>query len=196
VNEQLEIREELLIALGDHLAVAGVSVAVVIVGGASLVLTGLIKRTTSDIDIIAQVDERTRPPTPVQATPLPSAMETAIRTVARDFALPTAWMNTQIGAQWRAGLPPDLLKEAIRREYGPLTVYFAARAGLIPLKLFAAVDSGPASKHYQDLLALAPKDTEIDLAAEWVRRQDEGERFDQLVEQVVERLRSDLDSHG
>ena len=191
-----EIREDLLMALGDHLAVAGVSVAVVIVGGASLVLTGLINRTTKDIDIIAQVDESARPPAPLPATPLPSAMEAAIRTVARDFALPADWMNTQVGAQWRAGLPPDLLQGAIRKEYGPLTVYFAARAGLIPLKLFAVVDSGPDSKHFQDLLALEPSEAEIERAAGWVLGQDVGDDFDQLVEQAVERLRSDLDTHG
>ena len=195
MNRQPEIRAVLLMSLGDHLTVAGVSVAIVVVGGASLVLTGLIERATKDIDIIAQVDESNGSAMPLPAVPLPPAMEEAIRTVARDFALPADWMNTQVGAQWQAGLPPDLLVGAVRRQYGRLTVYFAARAGLIPLKLFATIDSGPESKHYQDLLALAPTDEETDRAADWVRGQDVGEHFEQLMEQAVERLRTDLGSN-
>lgn len=49
--------EELLTALGETLQEAGEPVALLVVGGASLSLRGLVERTTKDVDVIARVDQ-------------------------------------------------------------------------------------------------------------------------------------------
>jgi len=65
-------------------------------------------------------------------------------------------MNTEIAAQWTQGLPLWLAEDLTWRRYGDLKVGLAGRRTLIALKLFAAVDRGPRSVHYQDLVALEP----------------------------------------
>ncbi len=62
---------------------------------------------------------------------------------------------------------------------------------LIALKLFAAVDQGKESVHYQDLLALDPEETELRDAEEWVRQQDVSEIFQDLVTQTSLTVRDD-----
>ena len=68
------------------------------------------------------------------------------------------------------------------------------RYDLIFFKLYAAADSGgPASVHYQDLRALRPTSLELDEAATWARKQDPSAGFSIILEQVMERLRTDVD---
>ena len=67
------------------------------------------------------------------------------------------------------GLPPWISDDLTWRRFGALLIGLAGRQTLIALKLFAAVDQGPRSVHYQDLVVLAPTDEELDIAASWVR---------------------------
>lgn len=62
---------------------------------------------------------------------------------------------------------------------------------VIALKLFAAIDQGPESVHYQDLAALKPTDEELEEAAEWVRAQDTSPVFAEMIDQVIRRVRHD-----
>lgn len=185
--------EEVLQATGDLLEAEGVQVGLVVVGGASLNLLGFVARTTDDVDVIARVDERPSagdvallPP-----EPLPDTLQRAIARVARDFGLPETWMNTEIGAQWRQGLPPWLAEDLTWRRYGGLQVGLAGRRTLVTLKLFAAVDQGPRSVHYQDLVALSPAMEELDNAATWVRTQDASEAFALMLDQVIDHVMRD-----
>ena len=178
---------EALEAVGDLLADANVAYGIVVVGGASLNLLGLVTRATNDVDVIATVAnlqarplELTEPP-----QPLPAPLQRAIETVQRDFDLPAGWMNTEIAAQWTQGLPPGLAKDLTWHRYSGLQVGLAGRASLISLKLFAAVDRGPQSVHFQDLLALQPTSAELEEAALWVRTQDAAPEFPLLVDQVI-----------
>ena len=100
-------------------------------------------------------------------------------------------MNTEIGAQWDLGLPPFLTDDLTWHRYGGLHVGLAGRRTLIALKLFAAVDQGPESVHYQDLVALAPTDEELNAAASWVRGQDTSPIFAEMLDQVTHRVRND-----
>ena len=111
--------------------------------------------------------------------------------MARDFGLPKDWMNTAIGAQWRQGLPPWLGTDVTWRTYGGLTVGLAGRRTLIALKLFAAVDQGPQSVHYQDLVALSPTPEELEAAAEWVRTQDASDAFARMLDEVIRYVKHD-----
>jgi hypothetical protein len=185
--EELTTRsiEELLEAVGDHLALAGVSVSVVAVGGASLIMLGWVERATRDVDIIALAEKHDQGYRLMPPDPFPPALAAAIARVARDFSLPADWMKAAIGAQWAYGLPAPIDTDIQWRRYKALEVGFAGRKTLIALKLFASVDQGPESVHVQDLIALRPADDELHEAARWVQGQDENPAFPNLVAQVV-----------
>ncbi len=183
--------EEILQATGDLLKTESVQVGIVVVGGASLNLLGFVTRTTDDVDVIARVNEVSSTVTLLPPEPLPDALQHAIARVARDFGLAETWMNTEIGAQWKQGLPPWLIEDLTWRQYGGLQIGLAGRRTLITLKLFAAVDQGPRSVHYQDLVALSPTTAELDDAAAWVRTQDAAEAFALMLDEVIDHVRRD-----
>jgi len=95
--------------------------------------------------------------------------------------------------RWRPEWLPDEIDWV---QFGGLEVGFAGRRSLIALKLFAAVDRGPESVHYQDLLALAPTVAELESAADWVVGQDAGGEFPQLLKQVLRHVERDLGRTG
>ena len=65
------------------------------------------------------------------------------------------------------------------------------RYDLVFLKLYAAVDHrGPESVHFQDLLALAPTDEELEAAAAWVRQQDPTPVIAEQTTKVIQHARS------
>lgn len=175
---------EVLSALGGHLEAAGESAAIVVVGGSTLAVRGWVNRVTADVDVIAQATRQDGDRVLVAADPLPSALVVAAERVARDYGLPSWWLDTNIGLQWNHGLPPEFSEEIEWRRYGSLEVGFAGRRSLIALKLYAAADGGPESIHVQDLIALNPTDEELSKAVDWVSRQDASHHFPALVEEV------------
>jgi hypothetical protein len=181
-----ETIEEALAAVGDLLQAGGEEIAVVVVGGATLNLLGIVRRSTSDVDVIAQAyrDEAGQLRL-AHAEPFPESLQRAIQTVARDFSLAADWMNAAVGKQWAQGLPPSTSEEITWRTYGGLDVGLVGRRALITLKLFATVDQGPKSVHHQDLVELAPTDDELREAAAWVETQDASPIFPQLVQEAV-----------
>lgn len=181
--------ESALTAVGDLLRIAGEEVSLVVVGGATMNLLGIVRRSTSDVDVIARAYRDEHGVLYLaQAEPFPAALRNAIETVARDFGLPNDWMNAEVGSQWVHGLPPWILDETTWRSYGNLHVGLVDRRTLIALKLFASVDSGPRSVHVQDLLALAPTDAEFEEARRWVTTQDVYEGFETMISQVIEHV--------
>lgn len=190
-NMQLPI-EAGLRAVGDLLAAGGNRASIVVVGGASLNLLGLLLRTTSDVDVIARVErEADGSLRLIHAEPFPPPLQEAIRTVARDFGLDPDWMNADVGKQWSQGFPPALMEELAWRTYGGLEVGLVGRRTLVALKLFAAVDCGPGSVHAQDLRALRPTDAEWTEATAWVETQDAAAEFPTMVRKMVEHVRAD-----
>lgn len=182
--------EGVLGAVGELLAAEGEHIAIVVVGGATLNLLGVVQRATSDVDVIARAF---RDPTGElrleRALPFPPALARSIRTVARDFGLPEDWMNAVIEAQWTHGLPPGLPEDITWRQYGDgLDVGLVGRRTLIDLKLFAAVDRGPRSVHLQDLIVLSPSEEEMRSAAAWVLTQDAAPEWASLVHEVIEHV--------
>ena len=176
----------LLSAVGAHLEAIGVEVSIAVVGGAALALHGWVPRTTQDVDVIALADELgvLGPPR------LPAPLLRAVERVARDFNLPDHWLNAVVGAQWRTGLPDGFTTDLEWRSFHGLRVGLAGRATLLALKLFAAVDKGPASVHSQDLLVLSPSDDELAHAARWVLTQDLAPEWPRLVTEVVDHVRA------
>jgi alkylation response protein AidB-like acyl-CoA dehydrogenase len=181
-------------ALGEILDSQGETVAVVVLGGAALIMQGFVARVTQDVDVIAISREtqelKNRDIEPPE--PLPEPLVRGILRVARDFNLPDDWMNTTIGLQWKTGLPPGFSGRIHWEQYGGLWLGLADRYDLIFLKLFAAADSeGPSSVHYQDLMALHPTHDELGAAAQWVRSQDPSPLFAKIIDQVLEHAKSD-----
>lgn len=189
-SEQLRT---LLSGVGELLEARGETASIVVVGGAGLSLQGIVERTTDDVDVIARADsdEEGEGVVLVRPDPLPEALQEAVARVARDYGLDPHWLNTEIADQWKTGLPPSLETSLTWRRFGGLRVGVAGRRSLIALKLFAAVDQGPESVHYQDLLALSPTDEELQDAAEWVMSQDPSPSIETHVEQVIDHVRHD-----
>ena len=184
-----------LSAVGELLAAEGVEVGIVVVGGVALNLLGVVKRTTTDVDVLAIVPSLTDTGEVALAPPepLPEPLRRAIATVARDLQLPNDWMNTVVGLQWETGLPPGMGRRLHWRQFAGLRVGLADRYDLIFLKLYAAADSGsPTSVHFQDLLALRPTERELLAAAAWVREQDPTPAFVRILEQVIEHARKSI----
>ena len=188
--------EKALDALGELLTAGGTEFGIVVLGGAALNLLGIVERTTRDVDVLAITSSTLDAGLPLLTPPepLPEPLKRAIDRVARDFRIPEDWVDTTMGLKLQTGLPPGLERRIHWRRYGGLVVGLVDRYNLIFFKLYAATDSGgPASVHYQDLLALRPTSLELDEAATWVRKRDPSGGFSIILEQVMERLRTDVD---
>jgi len=176
--------EKMFAAVGDRLREGGATASIVVLGGAALNLLGFVDRPTRDVDVLARRDDETgalRHP-----EPLPAALVKAIVEVALDFGEPRDWMNTAVAFQWVTGLPPGLEQRIEWRAFGALRVGLVAREDLIAFKLYASADqTGPASVHVSDLLALRPTPQELVQAAAWIRTQDASPDFHVVVDRVV-----------
>ena len=167
--------EEVLRAVGDLLEAEGVQVGVVVVGGASLNLLGFVSRTTDDIDVIARVEGAGCAGREAASTGTPAGCPGACRRQGRA----RLWVATNLDEHGGRGTVAA----------GAASV--AGRRTLIALKLFAAVDQGPRSVHYQDLVMLAPAADELEHAVGWVRMQDASDVFASMLDQVIDHVLRD-----
>jgi hypothetical protein len=171
----------LLSALGEQLAAADEHHELVVIGGSGLLAIGAIERATRDIDIVALHSAGHLS----GAKPLPEGLRAARERVARDFSLPTEWLNPGPTDLLELGLPKGFVERLDRRGYGEgLVVYFASRYDQIHFKLYALVDQGP-GKHENDLRALSPSEDELIAAADWTRSQDPSEGYAQSLRQAL-----------
>ncbi len=180
----VEAADRLLSALGEQLDALGQRFELVVIGGSGLLALGLIERSTRDVDILAlrSGDELG------SARPLPPNLEVARDRIARDFSLPTNWLNPGPTDLLEFGLPEGFLDRLDRRDYGEaLTVYLASRYDQIHFKLYALVDQGP-GKHEDDLRALSPTQAELVAAARWSRLHDPSEGYAQILGEVLSHL--------
>lgn len=150
----------------------------VVCGGTALAATGLIDRTTKDVDIVALMGDDADLLDPA---PLPLALVQAAQEVALDLGLPPDWLNngpsSGDGGLFRLGLPEGFAVRLAWVTIGDrLTVCFVSRYDKIHFKLYAAVDQS-GSYHAEDLRALAPTDEEMIAAARWTRSHDPSEGY-------------------
>lgn len=162
-----------LVALGETLAARGLSYELVAAGGSGLLLLGLISRPTRDLDVIAIVEAGSYH----KAEPLPAPLVQAVRDVGEALGIGGAWLNAGPADLLDFGLPEGFASRVDTRRYGPLTVHLAGRSDQVAFKLYAAVDTGPNSKHFQDLHDLAPTRAELVAAARWAQRHDPSPGF-------------------
>ncbi|MCH2109519.1 MAG: hypothetical protein MK135_09320, partial [Polyangiaceae bacterium] len=139
--------EQSLEALGELLESRGQGGELVAIGGGSLLLLGLIGRPTKDLDIVALVEDGVLR----KEEPLPDFIVTAVQDVALAMGLADDWLNPGPSELFTFGLPSGFMARVETRTYGSVVVHIAGRTDQIHLKLYAAVDQGPGSKHFADL---------------------------------------------
>lgn len=175
--------------LSGHLDLAGTPpIQLVVCGGASLIASGVVTRSTKDVDIVAL---RGADGTLLAPVPLPAWLLQAAATVARDLGLETNWLNNSPsrdeGGLFQMGLPSGLAERLAERVYGlRLKVYFVGRRDQIFFKVFSAADRGGVD--LDDLAALRPTAEEMEAAARWAMRIDVSEGFRQLLQNLFKDL--------
>jgi hypothetical protein len=177
-----EALERALTVLGQVLEGRGLAYELVAIGGGSLLLHGLLERTTRDVDILSVVTEGTH----VGAEPLPGNLVEAVRDVARLHDLDERWLNAGPASLHDFGLPAGFEGRLHTRRYGSLTLHIAGRLDQIHFKLYAAVDQGPGSKHMADLKKLEPTREELLAAVAWARGHDPSEGFEEMSRQLLD----------
>lgn len=182
--------ERAFLLLGQRLELEGAGpFHIAVCGGASLIVTSLVSRTTRDVDVVALLDVHGQLLSP---DPLPEELLEAAAWVADDLALPADWLNNGpsrgIGGLFQMGLPEGFGHRLQRRDYGPsLSVHFVGRLDQVFFKVYAAVDQGP-GRHAADLTALRPTDAEIEAAAHWAMTHDVSDGFRMVLRQMITSL--------
>ena len=170
--------DEALAPLGQTLAARGLSYELVAVGGGSLLLLGLIRRPTRDVDVVALVVGGSY----AKAKPLPDELAKAAADVGEALGLGADWLNPGPTDLLDLGLPEGFSDRVEIRRYGALTLQLASRQDQIYLKLYASVDQGPRSRHFDDLRTLGASASELLAGAQWAITHDPSSGFrEQLV---------------
>lgn len=162
----------------------GSPVNLVVCGGSALIAMGLVTRTTWDVDVLALVDSKAVPVSPV---PFPASLTEAASDVAMALGMPPDWLNNGPAGLFHDGLPDGFLGRSHPRGYGShLTVNFIDRIDQVFLKVYAAADS--LGVHVDDLIALEPLPDEILEAAHWCLGCDSFEGFRVVLLSMLARL--------
>lgn len=177
----VEHLREALGLLGSLLDATGVEVAIAVVGGSALLVGGHVTRATRDVDVVAFVDGEDL----MGESPSSDALRRYVSAVALELGLNSDWLNLGPISLLDAGLPEGFLSRCRVERYGGLLVYVADRFDLIHMKLFAAADQGPESKHMHDLVMLVPTSEELEFARGWCLTQDVSEPFAREVDAAV-----------
>ncbi len=176
--------ETALAALGELLAARELHYEVVLVGGGNLILREFIPRpTTKDLDILGAKT----PDGVAQMRPVPKPLRDAVIDVGRAFGLADDWLNTGPDSLLDLGLPDGFVERLEQRDYGGLVAWLAGWYDMVCFKLYAAVDQGLRSRHFQDLRDLGPSRDDLLPAAHWAMSHDPSPGFRSL---LVETLRA------
>ncbi|MBI4351082.1 MAG: hypothetical protein HY550_06565, partial [Elusimicrobia bacterium] len=153
-------------------------ISIFVCGGSAMIMEGFVDRATRDVDILAFAVEKTSGQLEARSVgPLPEALQKAAAEVSSDLGLPERWINTGPALLKPEDYPEGCVGRAHKTIFSSaLTIYFLDRLDLIYLKVHAAADTGP-GKHVNDLLALKPKEEEMEAAAKWALKQDVSAQF-------------------
>ncbi len=176
--------DQSLEVLGQALAERGLSYEIAAVGGGSLLLLGLLARSTADLDIVALIEDGRY----IKPTSLPSELREVAQATARVMRIRPDWLNPGPAALLDLGLPERFAERTIERRYGGLVVQLAGRQDQIFLKLYSATDQGPRSKHFEDLLSLEPTEDELLDGARWTITHDPSPGFRHVLLQTLSAL--------
>lgn len=166
--------EEALALLGALLEERGEEIGLLVIGGTSLLMLGLVERPTADVDVVGLAGGGD---TYVQAHELPGFLATAAADVGAALALPRDWLNVEPAGLITFGLPAGLEQRVTVRRYGGLEVHLPSVDDLVCFKLYAVVDLTENSRHFQDLQAIGPTAEQLLTAARWTRTHDPSPGF-------------------
>ncbi|TWD82223.1 hypothetical protein FB561_3351 [Kribbella amoyensis] len=171
----LEGLEEALGTLGAVLRSRRTESRILVVGGSSLLLLGVVDRPTADLHVAGLAIEGGY----VKAERIPPPLAEAVRDVGAALGLPDGWLNNGPASLFDFGLPDGYEQRVTVRRYGALEVHVAGRLDMLCFKLYAAVDHSGyrTSKHFDDLRALAPNGEELLTEARWTRTHDSSDAF-------------------
>ena len=177
LNEALQLLNEQLILIDAP------ATEIVVCGGSALIATGLVPRTTQDVDIVALMKAEVL----VDSEPLPDYLLNASGNVGTILSLPADWLNNGPASQFQMGLPPGFQERLTTVVVGKkLTVHYIGRYDQIFFKTFASADRG--GYHVSDLKALNPADEELIAAARWCMTQDTSEAFRMILKDMFKQL--------
>ncbi len=177
LNEALQLLNEQLV-LTDAPATE-----IVVCGGSALIATGLVPRTTQDVDIVALMKAEVL----VDSEPLPEYLIEAADRVGKVLNLPADWLNNGPASQFQMGLPQRFQERLTTVIVGKkLTVHYIGRYDQIFFKTFASADRG--GYHVSDLKALNPTEEELIAAAKWCMTQDTSEAFRMILKDMFNQL--------
>lgn len=187
--------ESALRTLGAVLESRGESSRILVAGGSSLLLLGLVERPTADLDVIGLAQGSHY----IKAAAIPPELAAAVRDVGAALGLSKTWLNNGPASLFDFGLPQGFEERVTIQQYSTLEVHITGRADLVAFKLYAAVDQSgfQTSKHFTDLQDIDPTTPELLSAARWTRTQDPSEVFlgdllKVLTRLGVENARADL----
>jgi hypothetical protein len=173
--------DEVLSSLGALLASRREAYGLLVVGGSNLLLLGLIDRPTGDLDVIGLSEQSAYR----KVVELPEPLRRAAAEVGLAFDLSERWLNADAASLMDSELPPGWRERIEIRRYGALELHLTSRFDQICFKLWAAVDAGPKSKHFADLVGMSPTDAELAVAAGWTADRDISDAFPTLIAQCV-----------
>ena len=177
LNEALQLLNEQLILIDAP------ATEIVVCGGSALIATGLVPRTTQDVDIVALMKAEVL----VDSEPLPDYLLNAAGNVGTILSLPADWLNNGPASQFQMGLPPGFQERLTTFVVGAkLTVHYIGRYDQIFFKTFASADRG--GYHVSDLKALNPTEEELIAAAKWCMTQDTSEAFQMILKDMFNQL--------
>lgn len=152
----------------------------VVCGGSALIATGLVPRTTQDVDIVAIFKDCNL----ADPDPFPETLTNAANTTAKLLSLPEDWLNSGPADLFRMGLPAGFTERLQKVSIGDyLNIYYTSRFDQIHFKLYAAVDRG--GYHITDLATIKPTKDELYAAAKWCTTQDVSEGFLYLLKEFL-----------
>lgn len=179
---------EALATLGALLEERTQHASLLVVGGATLLLLGVVDRPTADVDVVGV----SSPAGYLKADALPEFLGTAVRDVGRALGLGDSWLNTGPAGLVDFGLPDGIERRVSIRTYGTLELHLPSQEDLVCFKLYAAVDQTERSKHFADLRALGPTRDQLLTAARWTKTQDPSAGFHSELQRILALFRIDL----
>ena len=177
LNEALSLLDEQLV-LHDL-----PEVEIVVCGGAALIATELVARTTQDVDIIALMKAGAL----MDSEPLPEYLVDSAHKVGTILRLPENWFNNGPASQFGMGLPSGFQDRLTTVVIGKkLTIHYIGRLDQIFFKTFASADRG--GYHVTDLRSLNPSCDELVSAAKWCMTQDVSDEFRMILKDMFRQL--------
>ena len=175
---------EALLLLNEQLILTDApATEIVVCGGSALIATGLVPRTTQDVDIVALIQSNVL----IDSEPLPDYLINAADNVGTMLSLPADWLNNGPASQFQMGLPPGFQERLTTVVVGKkLTVHYIGRYDQIFFKTFASADRG--GYHVSDLKSLNPAEDELIAAAKWCITQDTSEAFRMILKDMFKQL--------